>query len=317
MNLIPFDFNGLAIRVVEEGREPFFVAKDVCDILGYTDSEAMTRRLDEDEVVNLKDLLKTDKLSGSRDNIPSGVRYDTIFISESGLYTAIFGSTKPEAKPFKKWVTHEVLPSIRKTGGYNMGGAGASIDYAPVLAEVKNFLVGLEVKLEVHQEETRNALAMINTEIEEYKFFAMNLKGAVQGSVLKVEKYQEDVKKTISDTYNYLKFQPMSREERQRIAMRVTARAKVLVQESGIAESEATKRVYQELCRAFKVKTYHDLERSKFAMAYEFIPEITINGSCLPPLEVKDDFEQRWGIDKTEGSRGKTVWGDTPEYEII
>lgn len=191
-----------------------------------------------------------------------------------------------------------------------MGGAGASIDYAPVLAEVKNFLVNLGENL-------NSRLDVITTEIEEYKFFAMNLKGAVQGSVLKVEKYQEDVKKTISDTYNYLKFQPMSREERQRIAMRVTTRAKVLVQESGISEPEATKRVYQELCRAFKVKTYHDLERSKFAMAYEFIPEITINGSCLPPLEVKDDFEQRWGIDKTEGSRGKTAWGDTPEYEVI
>lgn len=303
--IIPFGYGDSLVRVVQtENGEPMWVAKDVCDILGYTHITNTLSKLDEDEKLTVKIL-------------QSGQDREMSVINESGLYTLILRSNKPEAKPFKKWVTHEVLPSIRKTGGYNMGGSASSIDYAPVLAEVKNFLVGLEAKLDVQKEETANALAMITTEIEEYKYFAMNLKGAVQGSVLKVEKYQEDVKKTISDTYNYLKFQPMSREERQRIAMRVTARAKVLVQESGINEPEATKRVYQELCRAFKVKTYHDLERSKFAMAYEFIPEITINGSCLPPLEVKDDFEQRWGIDKTEGSRGKTVWGDTPEYEVI
>lgn len=296
--IIPFGYGDSLVRVVQsENGEPMWVAKDVCDILDLKDVNRSLSKLDDDEKLMLKIFV-------------SGQNRDMSVINESGLYTLILRSNKPEAKPFKKWVTHEVLPSIRKTGGYNMGGSASSIDYAPVLTEVKNFLVNLEETLNTR-------LDVITTEIEEYKFFAMNLKEAVQGSVLKVEKYQEDVKKTISDTYNYLKFQPMSREERQHIAIRVTARAKVLVQESGISEPEATKRVYQELCRAFKVKTYHDLQRSKFAMAYEFIPEITINGSCLPPLEVKDDFEQRWGIDKTEGSRGKTVWGDTPEYEII
>jgi prophage antirepressor-like protein len=303
--IIPFGYGDSLVRVVQsENGEPLWVAKDVCEVLGLADTNKAVVKLDEDEKLMRKLFV-------------AGQDREMICINESGLYTLILRSNKPEAKPFKKWVTHEVLPSIRKTGGYNMGGSATSIDYAPVLAEVKNFLVGLEAKLDVQKEETNNALALITKEIEEYKFFSMNMKSAVQGSVLKVEKYQADVVKTISDTYNYLKYQPMSREERQRIAMRVTARAKVIVSESGIAEPEATKRVYQELCRAFKIKTYHDLERSKFAMAYEFIPEITIDGSCLPPLEVKDDFEQRWGIDKTEGSRAKTVWGDTPDFEVI
>jgi prophage antirepressor-like protein len=304
--IIPFGYGDNLVRVVQtENGEPMWVAKDICDILGISKYRDAVAKLDDDEGCPLK----VDTLGGTQ---------EMICINESGLYTLILRSNKPEAKPFKKWVTHEVLPSIRKTGGYNMGGSATSIDYAPVLTEVKNFLVGLEAKLDVQKEETNNALALITKEIEEYKFFSMNMKSAVQGSVLKVEKYQEDVIKTISDTYNYLKYQPMSREERQRIALRVTARAKAIALESGIAEPEATKRVYQELCKAFKIKTYHDLERSKFAMAYEFIPEITIEGGyCLPPLEVKDDFEKRWGIDKNEGSRGKTVWGDTPDFEVI
>lgn len=303
MNLIPFSYGDNLIRVVnnEETNEPTWVAKDVCEVLGYKNTRDAVIKLDDDEK------------GESEIPTPSGIQTMTT-INESGLYTLILRSNKPEAKPFKKWVTHEVLPSIRKTGGYNMGGSAASIDYAPILAEVKNFLANLETKLDVQREETAKALALINTEIEDYKFFAISMKSAVEGSVLKVARYQEDVRKTISDTYNYLKYQPMSREERHRLSMRVEERAAALAH-GGITKQEATKRVYQEICRAFKIKSYHDLERSKFAQAYEFIPEITINGYCLPPLEVKDDFEERWGIDKTNGSRGRTIWGDIPEVE--
>jgi prophage antirepressor-like protein len=91
------------VRVIEKGGEPWFVAKDVAEILGYSDTQAMTRRLDNDETM-------TDKLSG--------MNMSSTFINESGLYNAIIGSQKPEAKMFKKWVTSEVLPSIRKHGAY-------------------------------------------------------------------------------------------------------------------------------------------------------------------------------------------------------
>ena len=78
--------------------EPWFVAKDVAEILGYSETERMTRRLDEDE----KDTQKT--------STPSGKQEMTI-INESGLYNAVLGSTKPNAREFRKWVTGEVLPS--------------------------------------------------------------------------------------------------------------------------------------------------------------------------------------------------------------
>ena len=85
--------------------EPWFVAKDISGILGYRDAANLVRRLDEDE----KDTQKTSTPSGDQ---------EMTAINESGLYNAILGSTKPNAKEFKKWVTAEVLPSIRKTGGY-------------------------------------------------------------------------------------------------------------------------------------------------------------------------------------------------------
>lgn len=107
-----YHFNGSEIRVIQQNDTPWFVAKDVAEILDYSDTQAMTRRLDPDEIQN-------------RQIVGFGNRGASI-INESGLYSAILGSTKPEAKAFKKWVTGEVLPSIRKHGGYIHAGAEES-----------------------------------------------------------------------------------------------------------------------------------------------------------------------------------------------
>lgn len=104
-NVIPFDFDGNAVRAIVREGEPWFVAKDVCDVLEIGNSRDALSRLDEDE----KDVGNTDTLGGQQEmNI----------ISESGLYSLIFRSRKPEAKRFRKWVTGEVLPSLRKYGCY-------------------------------------------------------------------------------------------------------------------------------------------------------------------------------------------------------
>ena len=99
-----FDFNEHAVRIITQDGEPWWVAKDVCDILEL-DTENI-RRLDDDE----KGLNKI--------QTPGGTQNMNV-ISESGLYTLIIRSNKPEAKKFRRWITHEVLPSIRKTGSYN------------------------------------------------------------------------------------------------------------------------------------------------------------------------------------------------------
>jgi len=95
------------VRIVDNDGETWFAAKDVSDILGYRDAYNMTRRLDEDE----KDTHLVSTPSGDQ---------EMLIISESGLYQAILGSKKKEAKDFTRWVTHDVLPSIRKTGGYTV-----------------------------------------------------------------------------------------------------------------------------------------------------------------------------------------------------
>ena len=94
------------IRTTTIDGEPWFVAKDVCDVLGIATNHLNEsgRGLDEDEIMNLP-------------NWENGGRAPLI-ISEAGLYSLIFKSRKPEAKAFKRWVTHEVLPSIRKHGAY-------------------------------------------------------------------------------------------------------------------------------------------------------------------------------------------------------
>jgi anti-repressor protein len=101
-----FQYRNNKVRITQdEHGEPWFVAKDIAEILGYSDTQAMTRRLDPDDCGTC-----TDNSSGQVRPMSA--------INESGLYSAILGSIKPEAKQFKKWVTSEVLPSIRKHGAY-------------------------------------------------------------------------------------------------------------------------------------------------------------------------------------------------------
>lgn len=107
--LIPFDFDGNSVRVVTDDKgEPWFVAADVCAAISINTEQ--TRRLDDDE----KGLRTVQTLGGNQ---------EMAVINESGLYSLVLTSRKPGAKKFKKWVTSEVLPSIRKTGSYS-----ASID---------------------------------------------------------------------------------------------------------------------------------------------------------------------------------------------
>lgn len=102
-----FDFRGASLRTLtDEAGEPWFVAKDACDILGI-DTNHLREALDDDEITNLRN----SEVWNQPGRAP-------LIISEPGLYKLIMRSRKPEAKEFQRWVTHEVLPAIRKTGGY-------------------------------------------------------------------------------------------------------------------------------------------------------------------------------------------------------
>lgn len=100
-----FTYQNEKVRTIEQNNEPWFVLKDVCDILGISKYRDTASRLDEDERGSV------------RVDTPGGEQEMTA-VNESGLYNVILRSDKPEAKPFRKWVTSEVLPSIRKHGMY-------------------------------------------------------------------------------------------------------------------------------------------------------------------------------------------------------
>ena len=102
-----FNFHGQEVRTLTIDDEPWFVGKDVADILGYAKPlDAISRHVDEDDSVKY----------GLTDNL--GRTQNTIIINESGLYSLILSSKLPQAKEFKRWVTSEVLPAIRKQGGF-------------------------------------------------------------------------------------------------------------------------------------------------------------------------------------------------------
>ena len=103
--LTPFNFKNHSVRAItDESGEPWFVAADVCSVLEHTNPSMAIQSLDDDE--RAKHYL--------------GRQGETWVINESGLYSLILTSRKPEAKAFKKWITSEVLPTIRKTGGYTI-----------------------------------------------------------------------------------------------------------------------------------------------------------------------------------------------------
>lgn len=102
-----FYFNSAALRTLtDKTGEPWFVAKDVCDVLGYANaSKAISDHVDSEDKLNNESLSSLGQRGGW-------------LVNESGLYSLVLSSKLPTAKEFKRWVTHEVLPQIRRTGGY-------------------------------------------------------------------------------------------------------------------------------------------------------------------------------------------------------
>ncbi len=150
--LVPFDFEGRPVRVVTDSQgEPWFVAADVLATIGL-DRKAL-ERLDEDEK------------GVSSIHTPGGGQEMTT-VNEPGLYTLVLGSRKSEAKRFKRWVTHEVLPSIRKTGSYAVPGALASLP-APTQDRVTALLLIGEAVAKVPGVKAGIAMAATLTCIQE------------------------------------------------------------------------------------------------------------------------------------------------------
>ena len=107
-----FHYQDRAVRTLMMGGEPWFVAKDVCAALGIVNSRAALDGLEEDEIASV----------GIADTSSSSRRTITVqIVSEPGLYSLVLKSRRPEAREFRRWITHEVIPVLRRTGGYQLG----------------------------------------------------------------------------------------------------------------------------------------------------------------------------------------------------
>ena len=137
------------IRAGMNGGEPWFIASDVCAALGLANVTNAVRRLDDDETTLIS-------IKGREINA----------VNEPGLYSMVLSSRKPEAKAFKRWVTHEVLPAIRKTGGY----LAAKPDETPEEIMARALLVANDTM--TRQRERIEGLAAENAELRPKALFA-------------------------------------------------------------------------------------------------------------------------------------------------
>ena len=110
--IMPFSFGDDLVRtILDENNEPWFMAKDVCRVLGLENNRDAISSLDKDEKITV---------ANSDGNPRAGIPHQYTLISESGLYALVFRSRKPQAKEFSRWVRKEVLPALRRTGIYAM-----------------------------------------------------------------------------------------------------------------------------------------------------------------------------------------------------
>ena len=146
-----WNYESSEIRTVQVNGEPWFVLSDVCKVLELSTPARVAERLEKDEVSQTHTI---DRM---------GREQKTTIINESGLYTVILRSDKPQAKPFRKWVTSEVLPSIRKHGSYSVQSQFA--DLSPQL----QVLIQMETRqkqIEARQAEQATALAGLEQKLQ-------------------------------------------------------------------------------------------------------------------------------------------------------
>lgn len=143
-----WNYESSEVRTIEKDGEPWFVGKDICDVLGYTNaSKALYDHVDSEDKLNNESLSSLGQRGGW-------------LINESGLYSLILSSKLPDAKKFKRWVTSEVLPSIRKTGSYH---SQQQLSPMEMIAAMANNAVEMERRLK----ETENKIAETSNKLDQ------------------------------------------------------------------------------------------------------------------------------------------------------
>ena len=145
-----FHFKGRQVRTIQLDSEPWFVAADVCDVLGLSNPSQALSYLDRDER-----RLITNEAWRTNGNMA--------IVSEPGLYSLVLRSRRPEAKGFRRWIAHEVIPALRQTGGYLMPAVSAStVGPSNLLQFSRRDLLNLALEAEAECEELRPKAAFFD-----------------------------------------------------------------------------------------------------------------------------------------------------------
>lgn len=237
---------GKVRTVIIEG-EPWFIANDVAASLGYANPKNAVAKYVDSE----------DKLQPQIES--AGQKRNMVVINESGVYSLIFGSKLPNAKKFKKWVTSEVLPSIRKTGGY-------SSSVIPATTDDKIALLA-----QGHQE--------LRRDIED-----------VRQEAAKAKTEMEIMKKDIDDFKKGLLLFPSEHEEITKVinerVMTVMGGKKSPAYNNRIVRSSVFGDIYSELHRNFEIRSCKNIPRRYFEIA-----KVIIN-SYIPSYSLRNDIER-------------------------
>lgn len=150
-NITVFDYETSSVRTFIINNEVYFVAKDICEVLSITNPNNVYQRLHQNDIQSMD----------IADSI--GRKQKMYVVNESGLYDLIFESRKDDAKAFRRWVTNEVLPSIRKTGKYEL--QKDSLTAMTLMRQQLDYLIEHEKQLREHKEKLENHETRIN-EIE-------------------------------------------------------------------------------------------------------------------------------------------------------
>lgn len=229
------------LRSLEIENEVWFVAKDVCEILGLKNPTKSVGRLDKDERTNLK----------------LGRQGNTNFVNEYGLYNLVLSSRKPEAKAFKRWITHEVLPSIRRTGSFN------SDSTSKLLEALTN-----------NQINTNNAL--------------LGFKNQMEDTAKTLKRHEEMLAKRV-----YLSPKEAS-EVRIAVCEKVRNIAYNKNLEYQFVRKYLFQRIYKALDENFGVATYRELPSMKMNEILAFIKKVKIYTDDLLQSSWQLDFSEEY-----------------------
>lgn len=299
--IIPFGYGDSLVRVVENEKtgESLWVAKDICDVLEYKNPRDAISKLDDDE------------RGMSEIPTPSGIQNMNV-INESGLYTLILRSNKPEAKKFKKWVTAEVLPTIRKTGSYSIS---QNQDLQPFVIEIlksnQEMVKSNQQIIQAIFKMSENQEALFKTALS-----TQNEINRMKSQVDRVENKTETIREitiradiVAKDTYNYLKHQPLTREERVKLVSKITKRGKKLSDMYDITLENAIAAIYRSLNKAYSLTSYHELDRNDFVSAYDFVEYVDIGkGTTNYRSNLKHDLEDTYSEDFA--TNAKDIYGN-------